>query len=98
MAFRICSQLASGAVDCRFFTDASEHVGKRSAIRMMIEHIIDGYERHLGVARDFLDMSEVGPVASAIEHRGGKANAARRGATQMVEKSAVAAHGDQLQT
>jgi hypothetical protein len=72
----IGGQFAAGAVDGRLLADAGQHVGQRPPVGMMEVHVVDRDQRHLRLARGLPDARQPCPVAPAIKHGGGEANAA----------------------
>jgi len=60
--------------------DAGEHVLQFSPVGVVIEHVVDGDERHADLARDCGAPKEPCAVIAAIEHVGGEPHAAAGGA------------------
>ena len=83
MALGIGGELAPGAVDHDLLADAGEHVGERPPVGMVIEHVVDRDQRHLRFARQRREAREPRAVAPAIEHAGGKADAAGSGSAEL---------------
>ena len=76
MALGIGGELAAGAVDGGFLTDAGEYVSEHPPVGMVIEHVVDRDQRHVRLARQRNAARQPRPVAPAIGHGSGKSRAA----------------------
>ncbi len=70
---------------------------KRPAVGMMVEHVVDGDQRHMRLARQRSGLRQACLVASAIKHGGGQPHAARGGGTELGQERRVAVHRDQFE-
>src|SRR5262245_65831679 len=70
--------------------DAGEYVLQFSPVGVVIEHVVDGDERHAGLACDRDTPEETRAVIAAIEHVGGEPHAAAGGVAQEREEIACA--------
>jgi hypothetical protein len=86
MALGIGGEQAACAADCSLLADAGQHIGKRPAVGMMHVHVIDGDQRHAGVARLLGKAPEPRTVVTAIEHGRSEAHAAGGGVLQTRKK------------
>src|SRR5437763_16765024 len=55
-------------VDGQVLADAGEHVLQSSPLGMVIEHVIDGDERHPGLRRNLRALHQTRAVIATIEH------------------------------
>jgi len=78
-ALGIGRKLPPRTVNGGLLTDAGQHVGKRAAVGMVEMHVVDRDQRHLAFARERPQAFQPGPIAPAIEHRGGQPHPVRRG-------------------
>jgi hypothetical protein len=58
------------------FSRMSQNIGERTAVGMMMKHIVDRDQWHLGIARQRREPLQPRVVAPVIEHGGGKPYAA----------------------
>src|SRR5262245_63989638 len=70
--------------------DAGEYILQFSPVGVVIEHVVDGDERHAGLACDRGAPEEPHAVIAAIEHVGGEPHAAAGGVAQEREEIACA--------
>ena len=82
MALGIDGEPAAGRVDGQVLADAGEHVLQFAPVGMVIEHVVDGDQRHAGMARKLGAAEKPRAVVAAIEHGGGEPHAAGRGVAQ----------------
>ena len=85
MALGIGGEAAAGLVDRQVLADAGEHVLQLAPVGVMIEHVVDGDQRHAGLPRERARRGEPRAVVAAIEHGGGEPHPARCGVAQAGE-------------
>ena len=88
IALGIDGKAASRGVDRQVLANAGEHVLQFPPVGMVIEHVVDGDERHAGLAGDRGAPGEPRAVIAAIEHVGGEPHAAAGGGAQEREEIA----------
>src|SRR5262245_25524649 len=64
---------------------------------MVIEHVVDGDQWNLRIARDGFYARQPGAVVPAIEHGSSKVDAMRRSLAQARQESCVTTHGDHFE-
>ena len=79
MALGIDGEPPAGGVDRQMLADAGEHVLQLAPVGMVIEHVVDGDQRHAGLARELGAPRKPRAVVAAIEHGGGEPHAPGRG-------------------
>ena len=82
IALGIDGEPPPGPVDRQVLADAGEDVLQFPPVGMMIEHVVDGDERHAGLPCDPGTPCQPRTVIAAIEHVGGQPHAAGGGSTQ----------------
>ena len=78
MPLGIDRQPEAGFGDRAFLADAGEHVGKRPALRHVIEHVVDGNERCARALAELVEQAETARLVAAITVHAGKKGALRR--------------------
>ncbi len=86
VALGIGFEQPAGLVDRHVLADAGDDVLQRAALGRVIEHVVDGDQRHAGLRGDRLEPGQPARIVAAIEHAGGKPDRARRRGTQGAEE------------
>ncbi len=94
MALGIDGEPPAGVLQRHVLADAGEHVGELAPVGMMIEHVVDGDQRHVCVARQRQARGQPRAVVAAVEHGGGQPHAARRGFAQARQRNSSPCKGE----
>ena len=90
VALGIDGKPAAGGVDRQVLADAGEHVLQFAAVGMVIEHVVDGDQRHAGLPRQRGALAEPRAVVAAIEHAAASRTRPGAAAQRRWRKSAFA--------
>jgi hypothetical protein len=89
IAFGIGGESPARPVDGQVLADTGEHVLQLPPVGMMIEHVVDGDERHAGRARDCGTLRQPRAVVAAKQHAGREPHALAGSFTQQGEQLRV---------
>ena len=97
IALGIGGEPPAGLVDGQMLADAGEHVLQFAPVGVVIEHVVDGDQRHAGLRARVDAQRKPRAVIAAIEHAGGEPHAAGSGLAQDGEKRRFFRSRDELE-
>jgi hypothetical protein len=86
IALGIDGKPPSGLIDRQVLADAGQHILQFPPVGVVIEHVVDGNERHVRLPCDLCAARQPRAVIAAIEHVGGQPHAAGGGSAQNRER------------